>query len=119
MEIKCYYCEHEWDYQRQSQTNKYLTCPKCRYRLKLSKLNILNNQSQLAISSFINKSKSVSQSVSRLPIKILPKIQIPIQPKPKITEPVVTFKIEEPKKEIKEFTNLFDFNLAVLENKLS
>ena len=72
MIITCHHCNHSWEYKGSS---KYATCPKCHYKVMVSKVsnNISNNvsESKLKVSEKVSSSKlNVSNNVSDLKDRI-------------------------------------------------
>ena len=65
MIITCHHCKHSWEYKGNS---KYATCPKCHYKVMVSKVsnNIGNNpsESELKVSEKVSNSKLEVSNVS-------------------------------------------------------
>ena len=98
MLLTCHHCNHSWEYKGNS---KYATCPKCHYKVMVSK-SVSNNisESELKVSEKVSNSKLKPQNVSEYVsndieerLRILEKqireiqnsltLNIPIQRKPK------------------------------------
>ena len=101
MILTCHHCNHSWEYKGKS---KYATCPKCHYKVMVSKsVSNVNNQvskSELKVSEKVSNSKLKPQNVSEYvsndieerlrnleeqvrEIQNSLKLNIPIQRKPK------------------------------------
>ena len=69
MIITCHHCKHSWEYKGNS---KYATCPKCHYKVMVSKFisKGRNNvsKSELKVSSSKLKPQNVSQYISELKV---------------------------------------------------
>ena len=98
MLLICHHCNHSWEYKGNS---KYATCPKCHYKVMVSK-SVSNNisESELKVSEKVSNSKLKPQNVSEYvsndieerlrnleeqvrEIQNSLKLNIPIQRKPK------------------------------------
>ena len=72
MIITCHHCKHSWEYKGNS---KYATCPKCHYKVMVSK-SVSNNisKSELKVSEKVSSSKlkpeNVSEYVSSSELKV-------------------------------------------------
>lgn len=102
MEIKCYNkkCLHEFNYTGKKKENSAtITCPKCRYKLRLGKAKIKSEIPEIPLPHSLPH--DLPHEVTSLP------------------NPTSSSEISEiPSLEIIEHKNICDFNLAVLEDQL-
>ncbi len=121
MKAKCYKCGWDWDYKGKS--TRYLTCPKCLYKLNVQK--VLGKLPNLKgkIPTYLPKPKNPYKKTIEEPRKefVAPKNHSPV----KVPSPTRRKNTPEDKRSprvktsgVKEFKNMSDFNLEVHRRKL-
>ena len=100
MLLTCHHCNHSWEYKGKS---KYATCPKCHYKVMVSK-------------SVSNVSKSVSNNISESELKVSEKVSNS-KLKPQNVSEYVSNDIEERlrilEEQVREIQNSLKLNIPI------
>ena len=107
MLLTCHHCNHSWEYKGNS---KYATCPKCHYKVMVSKSvsnvseDVSNNisKSELKVSEKVSNSKLNHQNVSEYVSKSELKVSNDIEERLRILE-----------KQIREIQNSLTLNIPI------